>query len=413
MIQILENQSSLTRILVKQQLLSTLPQGNIPAFDGHTLEYKSFIHSFEHCIENKTDNSRDRLQFLIQFTRGQAQRLVTSCEYMSPDRSYQKAKRLLKENFGNEYKLSCAYLEKALSWPLVQSEESRSLQGHAMFLRSGCNAMEEMEHLEELDTVSNMRSIVLKLPYKLRERWRSKAYALQEERSRRVRILDLVYFIERQARIAADPVFGDLPDQSAAKGKVAVKTRFPVKAQISKAYDSSFATGVIISPKETEPEPSCPFCRCKHTLERCKQFFEETHRNKLNFVKIKGICFGCLSIGHISRDCKQRLTCRACKQAHPSALHIYVKNCPTKQTERPSGVAGRTTAELCGHIGAGEQNNVLSIVPVQVKAAKGSQVLQVYALLDPDSTATSWTLVPPLPPGPWFHRDLLLRSTNV
>lgn len=82
-----------------------------------------------------------------------------------------------------------------------------------------------MEYLEELDTVSNMRSIVLKLPYKLRDRWRSKDYALQEERSRRVRILDLVYFIERQARIAADPVFGDLQDHSAAKGKVAVKTR--------------------------------------------------------------------------------------------------------------------------------------------------------------------------------------------
>lgn len=136
--QILENQSSLTRILLKQQLLSTLPQGNIPPFDGHILEYKSFIHSFEHCIENKTDNNRDRLQFLIQFTRGQAQRLVKSCEYMSPDRGYQKAKRLLKENFGNEYKLSCAYLEKALSWPLVKSEDSRSLQDYAMFLRSCC-----------------------------------------------------------------------------------------------------------------------------------------------------------------------------------------------------------------------------------------------------------------------------------
>lgn len=32
MIKILENQSSLTRILVKQQLLATLPQGNIPPF---------------------------------------------------------------------------------------------------------------------------------------------------------------------------------------------------------------------------------------------------------------------------------------------------------------------------------------------------------------------------------------------
>ena len=48
---VLENQSELTRMLMKQQLLTTLPQRNIPLFDGHVLEYKSFIHSIEQNIE--------------------------------------------------------------------------------------------------------------------------------------------------------------------------------------------------------------------------------------------------------------------------------------------------------------------------------------------------------------------------
>ena len=64
-IHVLENQSELTRMLMKQQLLATLPQRNIPLFDGHVLEYKSFIHSIEQNIERKTDNNTDRLQFLI------------------------------------------------------------------------------------------------------------------------------------------------------------------------------------------------------------------------------------------------------------------------------------------------------------------------------------------------------------
>lgn len=68
-------------------------------------------------IENKTDNNRDRLQFLIKFTKGQAQHLVKSCEYMSPNRGYQKAKELFKENFGNEYRISCAYLERLFPGP--------------------------------------------------------------------------------------------------------------------------------------------------------------------------------------------------------------------------------------------------------------------------------------------------------
>ncbi|XP_052470971.1 uncharacterized protein LOC128027405 [Carassius gibelio] len=384
MIKIMEKQSELTKILMKQQLLSTLPQGSIPLFDGQVLEYKSFIHSFENMVESKTDNNKDRLQFLIQYTRGPAQRLVKSCEYLSQDRGYQRAKELLKENFGNEYKISCAYLEKALSWSQIKSEDCKSLQDYAMFLRSCCNAMEEMEYMEELDTISNMRSIVLKLPYKLRERWRNKAYELQEQRSRRVRILDLVCFIEKQARIAADPVFGDLQDQSASRGKA----RSPVKSQVSKSSGSSFATSITIAQKQMKFDLSCPFCSARHTLDMCKDFLKITHRDKLSFLKTKGICFGCLSTGHISRDCKRRLSCKVCKQAHPSVLHIEAKDSIVEKAERPSNATGGASAGLCGHIGAGDQESVLSIVPVQVKAAKGSQILQVYALLDPGSSAT-------------------------
>lgn len=277
---------------------------------------------------------------LSKYTRGQAQKLVKSCEYMSPTQGYQKAKQLLKENFGNKYKISCAYLEKVLSWPQIKSEDSRSLLDYAMFLGSSCNAMEETEYMEELDTISSIRSIVLKLPYKLREKWRSKPYELQEERSRRVRILDLVHFIEKQAQMAADPAFGDLQDQTTVKGKVTTKTRPPAKPQITKSSGSSFVTGVTVAPKEKQSEPPetpCSFCNCKHALEVCKAFMAQTHRNKLNFLKCKGMCFGCLSTGHISRGCGKHLTCRVCKQAHPSVLHINIK---------ASGLAGKTPRML-------------------------------------------------------------------
>lgn len=60
--------------------------------------------------------------------------------------------------------------------------------------------------MEELDTVSNMKRIVLKSPYKLREKWCNKAYELREERNHRARILDLICFIGKQACIAADPL---------------------------------------------------------------------------------------------------------------------------------------------------------------------------------------------------------------
>lgn len=44
-----------------------------------------------------------------------------------------------------------------------------------------------------------------------------------------------------------------------------------------------------------------------------------------------------------------------------------------------------------GHIGAGIQDNVLSVVPVRVKAAKGDKIIPVYAFIDPGSSATFCT----------------------
>lgn len=219
--------------------------------------------------------------------------------------------------------------------------------------------MEEMEYMEEFDTVSNMRSIVFKLPYKLRERWRNRAHELQEELNCRVQILDIVSFIEKQARVLADLVFGDLQDPLTVKGKMSAKPRSVIKTQMSKSTSSSFATDVTVAPKEKNLDPFCTFCSCKHTLALCKQFMETTHRDKLNFLSTKGICFGCLSSGHISRDCKKRLTCTVCKLSNPSVLHINSQDRKVKEQEKSSGATQGAPVESCG-----ELENVLSIVPV-------------------------------------------------
>ncbi|MGL4765240.1 MAG: hypothetical protein ACRC2N_09475 [Aeromonas sp.] len=86
---VIENQNELTKILVKQHSLSTLPKVDIPVFDGEIMQYKSFVHSFENMVERKTENNQDRLQLLIQYTRGPAQKLVKSCEYICPSKGYE------------------------------------------------------------------------------------------------------------------------------------------------------------------------------------------------------------------------------------------------------------------------------------------------------------------------------------
>lgn len=89
---------------------------------------------------------------------------------MAPERGYITAKCLLEEHFENKYRIATAYIAKALAWPMIKSEDANALQADALFLRGCCNVMEELQYMQELDLPTNMRMVISKLPYKLRER---------------------------------------------------------------------------------------------------------------------------------------------------------------------------------------------------------------------------------------------------
>lgn len=126
-VNIMQRQSDITALLVQQNVTSALPTRNILVFDGNPLQFQSFIRAFENCVEQKTNNSSDCLNFLEQNTRRQPRALVRSCQHLPPARGYQTAKYLLGEHFGNEYKIASAYMYKIFNWPLMKPEDDDAL----------------------------------------------------------------------------------------------------------------------------------------------------------------------------------------------------------------------------------------------------------------------------------------------
>ncbi len=113
-LKLIDKQSEIATLLVKQHILSSLPPREIPYFDGDPLRFHEFMRSFEEVVEKRADSPGDCLHFLEQYTRGQPKELVKSCQHMTPAQGYLRAKTLLKENFGNEVKIALSYMEKAL-----------------------------------------------------------------------------------------------------------------------------------------------------------------------------------------------------------------------------------------------------------------------------------------------------------
>lgn len=416
LVNIMGKQNDITEALVKQLQHSLLPTREIPVFNGDPLQYRSFIKAFEHGIEAKTDNDQDRLYYLEQYTGGQPRELVRSCFHMEPSRGYRQAKQQLEWNFGNVMKITTAYVNKALSWAPIKAEDGQALRAYALFLRGCCNTMQDVQHLEELENLANLRMIVSKLPFKLRDRWRSIVCDFQEKQNKRVRFEQLVEFVEKQARIALEPMFGDIIDLTTSKGGFKTKSADTKQKLKPTSRGSSFATTVTSLTEDSDVRNAkcqkhdsstltafhkpCMYCTGDHTMELCQRMKHRPNKEKVEFLKARGLCFGCLTRGHMSKDCHKRMTCQVCQQKHPSVLHIEVEKKKSSQTEKESLNETTTKSsvssalvslEPCKPNGAGSKECTLAIVPVKVKLSRGSRTVQTYAFLDPGSSATFCT----------------------
>ncbi|KAL7877442.1 hypothetical protein SRHO_G00040850 [Serrasalmus rhombeus] len=174
--------------------------------------------------------------------------------------------------------------------------------------------MVDVAYMEELDSAVNMRSIISKLPYKLRERWRAIA------------------------------------------------------------------------------------CGEQHSMEHCKTMIRSLYKEKIDFLRNKGLCFSCLKSGHMSKACEDRLSCQYCQMSHPTVLHMKAKVVPTEVKHKGvpsdngdgqsviSGCIGAKTS-TCGTTTRDNVDSILAIVPIKVKV-KDNKVVMMYAFLDPGSMAT-------------------------
>ena len=235
--------------------------------------------------------------------------------------------------------------------------------------------------MDELNLGSNLKLLVCKLPYKLRERWRAEACRFQESTNRRATFKILVEFIERQVKILMDPVFGDIQDPSpiAVRPTHSSQTVRPTHSSVvkSKFTDKSFtanAATIDVNPNSPQQKsnaatvqqrPFCLFCSGEHAFSSSSWFKKKHHTDKISFLKERGICFACLVTGHMSKDCTQRLTCIICNRSHSTALHIgkveQKKGVERQETfketnkEEPKNVnTGQISLKACNHTGAGE-----------------------------------------------------------
>lgn len=83
-----------------------------------------------------------------------------------------------------------------MNWPIIKQEDGKALNLYVLFLTGCKNTIGDLEFMEEMNNPTNMRTVLSKLPYKLREKWRATAFDIQKMGRGRARFPDLVEFID-------------------------------------------------------------------------------------------------------------------------------------------------------------------------------------------------------------------------
>ena len=406
MLMFMQQQNQLMKMLVENNVRASLPQPQVKPYGGNPLDFHSFKKAFEHAVESKTTNYNDRLYYLDQYTRGEANAMVKSCMYGdNPAQAYLKAKSILEEKFGNRHLVLNTMLSKAAAWPSIKAEDPEGLQGYALFLTELNNLAKDIHMEQEINHTQNLKMVISKLPFKLRDKWRSTVDSLLELNDQ-LSFNDCVRFITKQARILNNPVFGNLGTPRT--GESQTKPRAPTQPK----------QGFTINTKGKNEIATCLYCsKENHTLGDCRILQRKSHQEKIAFCMSKGLCFGCLKSSHLSKDCQQRMTCKLCKRAHPTVLHRTfapkqeekVEASGNERKDRADEAQGKGDSETRNQANdketntteqtvddvkrtltnyTGQQESQPAIVPVTVRSRESGKTVKTYAFIDNGSNAT-------------------------
>ncbi|XP_071486966.1 uncharacterized protein [Diadema antillarum] len=416
MLSFLQQQNQLMRMLVEQNMKASLPQKQVKPFTGDPLHYHSFVRAFEHTIEAKTCSDSDRLYYLDQYTLGEANAIVKSCMYGQDQTvAYRKAKDLLRRKFGNRQLIVETMMMKAVQWPDIKPEDGEELHRFSIFVTELHNLARDLNMESEVNHSHNIRLIIGKLPYKLRDKWRNRADDIQEEKQGNITFDDVVSFIAKQARIATNPVYGNLKYQAKPPAK------FVGTGKVSaSAGKSSFSTSAMPAAKAESRKEVCLFCsRGTHTLADCTVLASKPYEDRLSFCKKEGLCFSCLQgAAHFARNCKRRLKCSICSKQHPTVLHrewkvdqpkrennssgtrqqaiepeasATITQQPQQNSENKNQAVASNTIKCSLNTSSPGNDTLPGIVPVRVRSRRTGVCKETYAFIDSGSNAVFCT----------------------
>ena len=284
--------------------------------------------------------------------------MIRHCINDDKSTCYTLAMKLLEQHYGDPHRIASAYLKELGQWPKLSANNSAEFRSFNRFLIK-CKIYKNKDNfLTELDSAETLRTLVLKLPLHLQDKWGRKADDIRSKRNKIPSFLDFCEFIDVESRIINDPLFSREALHGASKP---VDNKTPAMA--------SMATGMEVQPTSQ----ACHMCgTANHDLDDCEEYKKLARSAKVKFLYEKKLCYACYgnkTNNHVGATCTQKRTCSVCQEDHPTGLHRY-EVIPARSTVASQPDGNEEVVSMC-------------VLPIRLthKDRPGKEVV-VYAVLD-------------------------------
>ena len=375
---------------------------NEEKFDGNPLHYHLFMRQVQDRILNIYGNPDPghALQLLLEATTGRARKLISNCVMLQPSEGLNSALQLLHKAFGSPDVAVKAHIQLVSDGPQIRTDE-RSLQDLYSDLVNCKMVVESAGALQLLNSASTIDGIFNRLPRQFQERFTELAF--KKGYDMEIVPFDLfLEFIERSQRLASSRL-GRLMAANKAKTLPNVGTHSKVKsarahfAQIDSNVKPAFSPERIKS-SETQRIKRCMACdSVSHVVWRCENFIKRSLSDRKALVRQKNLCFNCLGVGHIAKNCPSQRRCRTCSEAHHSLLHPPEEQGKATSVFKSTRASGGSSQSVpAGNVDCTritETSNVnascstkskkrLQVLPVRVTNEENGSSIDALALLD-------------------------------
>ena len=373
-----------------------LPSLELQSFSGKDDEdLYTFLAVFDEIITPVTPSASTKLIRLKSHCDGVARKAIQACNPRDGDDAYDRARAILIQQFGSKHKICKTTITRLIDGPPVNTPSD--LQTLAYELAAAEDTLKGIDMYGEMDTNMNIVKMVHRLVPRLRYKWRDLVMKEKEEKDKYLKFSDFVKFVQRQASIVNDPIYGQ--DELSRSQKPQSTSSKGAKGDVKGGVKSYGATHD--SSTHSSRDRKCVLCDNNHKLFYCKQFRDKNVNDRITFVKAKQLCENCLYPGHSVVDCKMPYICKidGCNKKHSKLLHVTVSGIDNTDTSyhvnvssKPGNNAGQSTVPS-GNVDQGNylishNSNDNADVYMPIVAITVNEKYHAHALLDTGSSGS-------------------------